>query len=290
MNKLILKVIQNAVQSDKQLFPFNQSWQYLHQQYNIGCSHGTKLEITAQDKLELLALVKLETGVDLEQIIVADFATMNREEVLAIAINEKLAGQAVKKNRVTIKVLTGQTLKINDQAYTLPEQGHWDMALADLISTAHNSIMVIENYRCFDRLANIRMNLPRQYADPLIAYRGDNIYSERCVRELIAKLALPVLVMADLDPKGLVIAQSFPGMVGLCAPGLSDIEMMFKDPQKANQNLYKQQLADCQRILSNSPHPVIKQFWQMMKKNQAGLVQEYWLMAENELIAHGLRL
>jgi hypothetical protein len=288
MNKLILKVVQNALQSDKQLFPLNQSWQYLHQSYNIGRTHGNKLEVTAQDKVELLALVKLETGIDLEQVALADLAAMNREDVLSIALDEKLAGQAVKKQRLALKALLGRPLKINGQSYTLPECGHWDIALADVVCTTHNCLMVIENYRCFDRLATIRVNLPLPYNNPLIIYRGDNTYSENDTRQLIAKLALPVIVMADLDPKGLVIAQSFPGLVGLCAPELNDIETLLKDPKKANRQLYTQQLAECQAVLTNSRHTVIRQFWALMKTYQAGVVQEYGLLAASELIVYQL--
>lgn len=276
------------MRSDKQLFLLNQSWKYLHQRYNIGRTQGTKLEITEQDKAELLALVKLETGVDLDQVVVADLAAMDREHALAYAIDEKWAGRAVKKDRLALKTLTGQTLKINGKSYNLPEQGHLDMALTDLVITAHHCVMVIENYRCFDRLANIRLNLPPQYDDLLILYRGDNTYSENCVRQLVAKLALPVLVMADLDPKGLVIAQSFSGVVGLCAPNLTDIEDLFKDPQKANRQLYAKQLADCQNALDNSPYPLIRQLWALMKSHQAGVVQEYWLLEGYPLLVHSL--
>ncbi len=288
MNKLILKVIQNAIQSDKQLFPLNQSWQYLHQNYNIGRTYGNKLEVNAQDKTELLALVKLATGIDLEQVEIAEFAIMTREDALSVAIDEKLAGHAVKKNRLALKALAGQTLKINGQLYGLPAYGHLDISLGDIAETAHTCIMIIENYRCFDRLATIRLTLPVPYNNPLVVYRGDNAYSENTVRQLLAKLALPVIVMADLDPKGLVIAQSFPGLAGLIAPELGEMKALLKDPQKANRQLYTQQLADCQGTLANSHHAVIRQFWEMMKTYQAGVVQEYWVIADGHLVLHRL--
>jgi hypothetical protein len=114
MNKHTLKVIERAIRSDQQLFPFNQSWEYLHQQYNIGRMQGNKLKVTPQDKDELLALVKLETGVDLGQTSVTDFAAMNREEALSVALDEKMAGQSVKKDRLAIKTLVRHTLKVKN--------------------------------------------------------------------------------------------------------------------------------------------------------------------------------
>ena len=286
MNKQLLAVIERAIRSEQQIFPLNQSWEYLHQEYNIGQKQGIKLKVTSQDKNELVALVKLATGVDLGQISVADFAAMNREEALSVALDEKMAGQAVKKDRLAIKTLEGHTLKINGESFSLPGCGYLDMALADITGTAHHCILLIENYRCFDNLENMQLNLPDQYADPLVLFRGDNYYSENTVRQFLAQLILPVLVMADLDPKGLVIAQSFPNVIGLIAPCLADLEVLLKDKQKASPKLYEKQLAGCQNALSSSPHALIRHLWRMMKTHQAGIVQEYWLQADCELVVH----
>ncbi|MDO9267480.1 MAG: hypothetical protein Q7T96_00020 [Methylobacter sp.] len=288
MNKQLLKVIEGAIRCDKETFPLNQSWTYLHRQYNIGQTQGNKLKITQQDKDDLIAVVKHETGVDLAQISVADFSAMHREAALCFALDEKIAGQSVKKDRLAIRSLTGMALKINGLSYSLPARGYMDMALIDIIGTAHNCILLIENYRCFDSLENMRLNLPDQYADPLVLYRGDNYYSEKTARQLLARLNLPVLAMADLDPKGLSIAQSFPHIIGLIAPCLADLEALLKDKQKANPKLYGKQLVGCQNTLATSPHVLIRQLWDMMKKHQAGIVQEYWLQAGYVLVLHSL--
>jgi hypothetical protein len=288
LNKQLLKVIERAIQSDQQVFPLNQSWAFLHQEYNIGRTQGNKLEVTTQDKDELLALVKLETGVDLGQISVIDFAAMNREEALSFALDEKIAGQAVKKDRLAIKTLAGHILKINGESFSLPGSGYLDIALANITGTAHHCILVIENYRCFDNLEKMRLNLPDQYADPLVVFRGDNVFSENTVRQFLTQLNLPLLVMADLDPQGLVIAQSFPTVIGLIAPCLADLKALFRDKQKASPKLYEKQQAGCRIALSASPHALIRHLWEMMKTHQAGIVQEYWLQADCELVVHGL--
>lgn len=288
MNKQLLKVIEGAIRSDKQVFPLNKSWGYLHQHYNIGQTQGNTLKVTPQDKDELVAVVKLEAGIDLEQISVADFSTMNREAALSFALDEKIAGQAVKKDHLAIKALTGMALKINGLSCSLPNCGHLDMALADISGAAHNCILIIENYRCFDHLENMQLNLPDQYDDPLVLFRGDNYYSENSVRQLSAQLNLPVLAMVDLDPKGLIIAQSFPDAMGLLAPCLADLEALFKDKQIVNPKLYEKQLADCQTALSNSPSALIRHLWKMMKTYQAGIVQEYWLQAHYKLVVHSM--
>lgn len=290
MNKQLLKVIEGAIRSDEQFFPLNKSWEYLHRHYNIGQTQGNKLNVTQQDKDDLVAVVKHEAGIDLEQISVAAFSTMNREAALSFALDEKIAGQSVKKDRLAVKVLTGRVLKINGLSCSLPGYGHLDMALAGINSTAHNCILLIENYRCFDRLDNMQLTFPDQYADPLVLYRGDNYYSEKIVRQLLLQLDLPVLAMADLDPQGLCIAQSFPHIVGLIAPSLIDLEILLQDKQKASSKLYDKQLAGCQYALSTSPHALIRQLWGMMKKHQAGIVQEYWLQTGYKLMLHNLEM
>lgn len=268
------------------MFPLNASWIYVNKEYNIGRVQGNKLELTPTDKDELLAVVKQATGLDMQQHKVADFKTLHRDQVLSIANNEKLAGLAVKQDRLAIKALPGQTLNINNQAYTLPDRGHLDIALADIEITAHPVILLIENYHCFDAPGTLRLKLPEVFADPLILYRGDTVYSEQTVRRLLTKLNLPVLVMADLDPQGLVIAQSFPHIVGLIAPSPDDLAILLKNTHIANAKLYEKQYAGCRNALAASPHAAIRQLWEMMKQHRAGIVQEYWLHGHSDLVVY----
>jgi hypothetical protein len=283
MNKQQITVIERAIHSKQALFPLNKTWLALYDEYNIGLPQANKLKLSEQDKQELIALVKQKTGIDLSCQSISDTRTLSREETLSIAIDEKLAGQAVKTHRLAIKALPGHTLKILDQAYHLPDAGHLDIALENLSHTEHRCILLIENYRCFDNLEKIRLNLGPVFNDPLVLYRGDNIYRENTVRQLLAHLALPVLVMSDLDPKGLIIAQSFPEAVGLVVPKLSEIENLFNNPDIINPKLYTKQLAHCRHVLSQSRYPLILKLWKIMKQHQAGIVQEYWLNKQYEL-------
>jgi hypothetical protein len=286
MDKRTLAVIERALQSDQTLFPLNASWQYLHGQYNIGRTQGNKLEVTAKDKAELATLVKCATGVDLTVTAVASFSGMQREQALAISQDEKWAGQAVKQSRLALKVLPGQSLQLNGHNYNLPLYSHCDIAVTDINEVGHDCVVVVENYRCFNRLPDLQFALPSRYAKPLVLYRGDNQYSEQVVRRWLAKVALPVLVMADIDPQGLVIAQSFSQAVGLLAPSLAAIKNLLQDRQKANPKLYHQQLASCQRALGASPHVIIQQLWALLQTYQAGVVQEHWLLPGYPLLLH----
>ncbi len=277
MNKRQLAVIEKALLSEQELFPLNQTWQSLHNEYNIGLTSGLKLKLKEDDKRELAMLVKQKTGIDIFAQPLEKLAGLSREQALNIAADEKLAGQAVKKDRLAIKPLPGQALKINGQNHRLPNHGHLDLALPHLESCQHSSLLVIENYRCFDRLDKLNLVVAEPFSQALVVYRGDNSYRENTVRQLVAQLNLPVLVMPDLDPKGLLIAQSFPNAIGLLAPPLDEIEKLFAQPRYLNPTLYNQQLMGCQHLLNNSPHPLLIKLWRIMRTTQAGVVQEHWL-------------
>lgn len=288
MKKQWLAMIERALRSDQDLFPLNQTWAALHREYNIGLTQANKLKLSPKDKQELRLLVKEIDKIDLAEHSLTEFADMDREQALSIVIDEKLAGKAVKKHRLAIKTLPGKMLLINNQSYWLPACGHLDLAIENISGTKHRCILIIENYRCFDRLAAIKLNVPEAFAEPLVVFRGDNVYSEQTVRQLIQKLQLPVLMMADLDPNGLQIAQSYPKFAGLLTPNLAVLETLFKDQNKANRQLYEKQLAGCQNALSNTHYPVIAACWELMKIHQAGIVQEHWLAGDIELILHSI--
>ncbi|PKM10665.1 MAG: hypothetical protein CVV13_12190 [Gammaproteobacteria bacterium HGW-Gammaproteobacteria-3] len=112
MNKTWLAVIARAIDSEQELFPLNQTWEAIHQEYNIGLTRAKKLLLTHQDKQELRELVNKISGIDLQQIAPSEFIGMQREQVLTVAVDEKLAGQSVKKNRLAIKSLPGRALKL----------------------------------------------------------------------------------------------------------------------------------------------------------------------------------
>ena len=105
MNKQQLAAIERAIDSDRELFSLNNTWRKVHDDYNIGLRQANKLKLSPQDKQELRALIEKATGIDSQRTRSSEFNMMEREQVLTLAIDEKLAGQAVKKNRLAIKSL-----------------------------------------------------------------------------------------------------------------------------------------------------------------------------------------
>jgi hypothetical protein len=283
MNKQHIKMIERALDTEQSQFALNQSWRQLHEQYNIGWLRAKHIDLTADDKRQLAELVKAKTELDLSQIKLEDLKPLHREQALALVRNEKMAGKAVKQQRLALKSLPGCPLKLNQHQYHLPDSGYLDMGLADIASCQHQTVLIVENYRCFDQLQKHQFKAVVGQYDPLVIFRGDKVFSEKTVRQLLQQLDLPVLVMADIDPKGLLIAQSFPNLIGLVAPELAMLEALFKQQQVINSDLYSKQYAGSQKQLGITPYSSIQQIWLLIQKAQAGIAQEHWLKMRLEL-------
>ncbi|MFM8342320.1 MAG: hypothetical protein ACKN9F_08890, partial [Methylomonas sp.] len=213
LNKQRIRMIQRALDSEQSQFLLNQGWRQLHEQYNIGWLHTKYIDLTADDKRELAKLVRAKTELDLAEAKLDDLKQLDREQALALVNNEKMAGKSVKHQRLALKSLPGYALKLNQHQYHLPDFGYLDMGLADIASCQHQCVLIVENYRCFDQLQKHQFKAIVSQSDPLVIFRGDKVFSEKTVRQLLQQLDLPVLVMADLDPQGLLIAQSFPNLI-----------------------------------------------------------------------------
>jgi hypothetical protein len=283
MNKRQIRMIQRVLESEQNQFALNQGWRQLHGQYNIGSINTKYINLTTDDKQKWAELVRAQEEFDLTRFKVDDLKLLDREQALLLVRNEKMAGKAVKQERLALKSLPGYPLKLNRHQYHLPNSGYWDMGLADIASCQHQTVLIVENYRCFDQLQKHQFKAMVEQYDPLVIYRGDQVFSEKTVRQLLRQLDLPVLVMADLDPKGLLIAQSFPNLIGLVAPELAELEALFKQQNVINPDLYTKQHAGSQKRLASTSHLLIQQIWKLIKNAQAGITQEHWLKKQLEL-------
>ena len=282
INKTLIGSVANALQKPLPVWVrYNKSWQFLHQEYNIGTPQGTKLKLTARDKTELIHIIQLEAGINLNTTSIQQFKNMHREQAISQSQHEKWAGKAVKQQRLALKTLAGQPLDINQQHYNLPPSGHIDISLEDLTAIAHNCILMVENYRCFDQLQQINLKLPPAYQQPLVVYRGDNYYSERSVRTLLDQFALPVIALFDIDLKSLLLAAALPNIIGLMC--IDPTELSAALANKGNAELYAKQLPSCRIPLNNNTEPVIQCLWKLLQNQQKVWLQEHDLNMEHSL-------
>jgi hypothetical protein len=284
VDKRLVRFIERAVRSEQTLFPLNVSWQHLYREYNIGTIRGNKIHVAERDKEEMIDLVKQLTDLDLRDGSVDDLADATRSEALKQTRNEKWGGRAVSAHRLALKALPGKRLHFNGQALALSIRSHLDAAIEVIESLDHDTIIVIENYECFDRLEELRWNLGERYANALVLYRGDPQTSgARAVNEFVRSQERPVLAMVDIDPAGLLIAQALPLVQGVIAPDFKCLESLF---EQGNPGLYHRQRPMAGSAILNSPHAVIREFWELIERHQKGLVQERWLGGDVELRAH----
>jgi hypothetical protein len=286
MDKRLVGLIQRALLSPQAIFPFNASWQALHREYNIGSPLGNQIRLTERDKAELVDLVRQMVGLDLRNASVAEFDGLSRHEALRLGRDEKWAGRAVGARRLLLKALPGKPLWVNGLAFPLASRSHLDIALETVEHLAHQAVIVVENYECFDRIGLMRLVLDERWADAAVVYRGDpNASRTDAVHEFLRAQKLPVLAMVDIDPSGLVIAQTLPGVTGILAPPVAVINALLA---QGNPALYQQQRPGAEQSLLNSPHPLIRQWWRLIESHGAGLAQERWLHGDVEVVVHGL--
>lgn len=284
MDKRLVALIQRAVLSGEDVFPLNASWQSLYREYNVGSPSGNKIRLTRNDKDELAKLVLSLEGVDLQTARLDDWANLSRYESLEKGRQEKWAGKAVSSGRLAVKPLPEGFLNINGLSLPLPTRSHLDIAKETIAELGHDALIVVENYECFDRLDQIHLTVDS--FKPIVVYRGDpNTSRADTVQEFLRRHGLPVLAMVDIDPAGLVIAQSLPCLAGILAPSRADLQSLLR---KGNAELYRKQRPGAEQALRNSPYRLIRQLWQLIESQQAGLAQERWLQGDVEIVLHGL--
>ncbi len=279
--KVNIKSIENALNKKLAQVPLKGAWLRLHQEYGVGLPQGMKLALSSDDYEKLIDIVELETGVNLRATSVSDFKEMQREQVLTLAHDEKMSGKKVKADRLALKTLSQQPLLINQASYQIPAVGHSDINIEQIESVEHNCLLIVENYRCFDQIQQIKLALPAQYRNPLVLYRGDKEYSEKTLHTLLRQCSLPVIAMMDIDLKSLLIAHSLEQVIGLMCMPLMALDSALH--QSGNAALYAKQLPSNYQALSNIDEPVLNDIVDLLSKHQKVWVQEHDLAAQYSL-------
>lgn len=294
MNKTTLNVISRAVKSSDMVFNINQTWKELHDDYGIGMkvSRSAKIELTSADKASLIRIAINHFHINPLNYDPDMFDDMDRHEMIGLTPHEKMANEKIRRNRVAIKSLLGYPLLVNgDEIVFSKPSPNIDYDINEIESVGHNVIMVIENLECFYLSHMLQIDygyLHKQKWNPLVVYRGDLVYSAKNVNRLIELTNLPVLVMPDLDPAGLKLAQSTPNVIGYVAPSFDDFESMLQNPlvYNSSHDLYLKQTAISCTALNESVCGVITNFWQIIQKYRVGLVQEQWINGDIKLMIH----
>ena len=242
----------------------------------IGTKRGKSVYFNERDRLAMHEWLEAK-GFSTEPV---DMTGMSRAERLEVTPHEKAGGEAVKRNRISIKALGGQALVIGSRPINLPDESHLDVDWTKIVSQiGHRCIMVVENYENFNRIHETSFKFPVEYRSPLVVYRGDPHESRiDNVQAFLAKAKLPVLAFVDADPAGVMIAAGLPSFVGMVTPDLLALEEQLSSPQTGRRDLFQDQYPSVRSALTDIDqwNPA-RRVCDLILKFRAGVVQERWI-------------
>ena len=284
MEKRLIDTLIRIVQSPEAQFLDGAGLKDFRQRYGIGFAVGaTRVRFSEKDKAEIAALLKAKAGIDVSQVTPGAWQGLTRAEALDLGHNEKLARGAVKRDRISVKAVPGQTLNLSGQQLSLPGYAHVDINWTQISALGHSVALVVENYEVFDGLQRTEIAPALDqvgYEDALVLYRGDATESRKDnVLAFLAAFELPVILFGDIDPASLVEASNFPNVRAITVPAEPDAA--FK--QFGNGELYARQVGPAFDRLLDSTSPGIRTSAHWVHSARKGFVQE-------SMIGRGVRL
>jgi len=255
--------------------------QRLIDEFKLGRRRGQTIYFAPHDLSEMASLLRTN-GYALKPV---DLASLSRSERLAAGTpNEKAGGGSVKQGRISVKESgEGLPILLNDQQIVLPPRCHLDAELLSMaVGSFHQCAIVVENYVAFDCIHQVRLALPDAFRNPLVIYRGDQQESRADFVDSFLKMTgLPVMAFVDIDPSGLLIANSFDNLVAVIAPSAHVLAEQLASPATGRRDLFVQQYPGASmsldRLQDSSP---VFPLWELVLEHRAGVVQERWVGAE----------
>lgn len=275
LDQKLAEVMQRILSKDDERFKLTATLQRLVDA-GIGTKRGKSAYFTVKDRAKIREWLQAK-GFSIEQI---DLTGMPRSERLMVTPNEKAGGESIKRNRISIKALAGQPLMIDGESIRLPAESHLDVdwtKIAEQID--HSCVMVVENYENFNRIHEIKFDLPEAFGSPLVIYHGDPNESRLDnVQQFLNHINLSVLAFMDIDPAGIFMANKLPKLVAMMAPSKDRLEMQLGSPRTGRRDLFHSQYLNYGNALNslptNSPCFIL---WSLVDKHRAGIVQERWI-------------
>ena len=282
LDQKLAEAMQRVLAKDEERFTLTKALEELID-FGIGTRRGKSAYFTAKDKGEIRAWLEAK-GFSLDQRVQPG---MTRSERLAITPNEKAGGEAIKRNRISIKALAGQPLVIGEQHLLLPTESHLDVDWTKVVGQIrHTCILVVENYENFNRIHETPFDLPDRFRSPLVVYRGDPNESRiDNVLKFLAETKLPVLSFVDADPAGIAIASQFPNLAGMVLPPATVLEEQLRNPRTARKDLFLHQYPVYGSVLNALPagHPC-EGVWRLISRAASGVVQERWIQETIQIL------
>lgn len=276
MEKRLINRLLKLVQSEESRVPATAMLKSFSSDYSLGYSVGSQIEFSEMDKALIRRLLIQGEGIDPDVVKAGQFNGLSRAEVSKFAGDEKLTDRPVRDDRIAVKALPNQLLRLDSDPLKLPDGSNLDVNWQWLRShSQHRSMMIVENWEAFEKIHKINFDLTRYADNPLVIFRGGDEHNQKWVMSLLEALQVPVFYFGDFDPAGLGIAQSLPYFEQLIAP--PDAQLLAAIKQCKNHERYQKQLAVWQATLNKNNHPDILKYWPLLREHGVGLPQEYFI-------------
>ena len=244
---------------------FTVTWNEIYRHFEVGRPASRKLHFTVQDRNELRELAFKEWGFDP----LHEVPDGTRNEVAANSCDDKLATERPNDHYLLIKSAQGSLPWAGIDP--LPRGFSLRIPIGKLDINSIDKIVIIENQDSFDSWHQYQM--PDTLDKVLTLYRGHDALATG-VKNLIERL-LPrtaIIVFPDLDPAGLQIACTTPGVTHLLIPELSP-ELVGKNNKE---DYYKQhgQIS----YLEKADLKGWQGIWNNIKQGQTSIKQQHMLI------------
>ncbi|WP_295452636.1 hypothetical protein [uncultured Thiodictyon sp.] len=274
LNKQTVRTLLRVLQAPRERFAGSQVLAAFNADYRIGHLTGTGIAFDQEDKARIRELLSAE-GIDPETDPGA-WDGISRGAALHLGPDEKFTAAPVKRQRVAIKALADRPLCLDGQRLRLPSACHLDVEaprVAGLLT--HDSVLLVENWESFNRIDETRLDLSPAGTNPLVVWRGDNSDTRTDhALGLLRALGQPVWAFVDYDPAGLLIAAGLPGLAGILAPPLKQLDL---DLARGLPGRYQVQLPMAAAALDACASEPVRILWSIIRRHGRALPQEFYL-------------
>lgn len=206
---------------------FNQSWQYLHREYDVGevLPCGKKLHLSRDERNYLFEMANKQ-GIDFTADDYRQAYHRSRTEAAATSNDEKPLAHSPRAQHLEVR-----SLQYNVGQYRHAPDGYLGIRIDELLQLAAQSafhrVITVENFDTFlslqaDDLSILSPAISLQ-ENNLLIYRGDNIASPSAVLALLPQLSQPIIHFGDFDAYGINIGLKLPGVQQLVLPDLQKV-------------------------------------------------------------------
>ena len=275
LNKQEIQLIAHVVKSRQVLVNKGADiWDFIHQEFNIGISEGSKYRLSRDDFTKLRTCIKSISGIDPLKY---DEQSISKDRITAAGLlgREKNAKQPPTYHRIRITTHGGHfALKTGD--CQLPSGTTLDVRYDDI--PTQDAVIVCENLEVFNQWHLV--NLPERLRNTITCYRGHDTQSTQLNNWLmdIAKNCT-IIMFPDFDPSGIrnALSPRYPKH-SLLVPTTS-----FKHTQY-HRNLFINQAKDMAEISRlESVSTEVKLLIKSLNTVKASYIQELMVANQQEL-------